>query len=58
MKNHPCNKGDCKKEAVGCFRPDIDIKGLCFCKEHKEEVQMAYALLLQGDEKMCKEILK
>lgn len=39
-KYHPCNV--CGKDAVACLSPDIDVKGLCFCTEHKEEVQMVY----------------
>lgn len=34
------------------------IKGLCFCPRHKEQVQYAYFVLTQGDEKMCKELLE
>jgi len=36
-KYYPCMI--CGKDAVGCFSPDLDIKGLCFCEKHREEVR-------------------
>lgn len=54
--NHPCNV--CDKQAIGCYSPDLDIKGLCFCKKHKEEVMLAYYSLVGGDEKLAKSMMK
>lgn len=39
-KYYPCMI--CGKDAVGCYSPDLDIKGLCFCKKHQEEVFLKY----------------
>jgi hypothetical protein len=47
----------CDEKAVGCYSPDLDIKGLCFCKAHKDRVQMAYMCLISGDEEGCKRLL-
>jgi hypothetical protein len=38
----------CDQKAIGCYRPDMDIKGLCFCAKHKEQVFLAYAALMSG----------
>jgi len=43
--NYPCRecaKSGKKVMAVGCFRPDLDMRGLCFCERHKEKVSMEY----------------
>lgn len=52
---YPCTV--CDKKAVGCYRPDLDMQGLCFCEEHKEQVQFAYVALISGDKKLAKELL-
>lgn len=45
-KTHaPCRV--CDKQAVGCFSPDLDIVGLCFCKEHREYVMIEYMTIIQ-----------
>ena len=53
--HYPCHI--CDKKATGCYRPDLDIKGLCFCDEHKEQVQTAYLLIIQGQEEEAKKVL-
>lgn len=44
---HLCEKNGIKRDAVGCFSPDLDIKGLCFCDEHKENTMIMYMRILQ-----------
>ncbi len=45
VKNvHPCNV--CGKDAVACLSPDMDIKGLCFCEAHREDVYMVYMTMI------------
>jgi hypothetical protein len=41
----------CNKEAVFRFSPDLDIEGLKSCKEHVEEIRMAYTILITLGEK-------
>lgn len=36
----------CGKKAVGRLSPDLDVKGLGFCRKDKEEVQDAYMILV------------
>jgi len=36
----------CGKDAIGCYSPDLDIKGLCFCKKHQEEVFAKYCKII------------
>lgn len=48
----------CDKQATGCYSPDLDIKGLCFCAEHKDEVQLVYVMLMQGTPEMAEEAMK
>lgn len=56
-KTHrPCNV--CDKKAIGCYSPDLDVKGLCFCEEHKDQVFMAYMMLMQGTEDLAKSAMK
>lgn len=43
---YQCDK--CEKDAVGCFRPDMDMRGLCFCAKHKEEVMLEYMKIISG----------
>lgn len=45
--NYPCNV--CGQEAIACLRPDMDIKGLCFCEAHRDQVYAVYTLLLMDD---------
>jgi len=43
--HHPCRiclKEGKKVKAVGCFSPDLDIQGLCFCDKHKFDVFTEY----------------
>lgn len=49
--NYPCRT--CAKEgkevmATGCFRPDLDLRGLCYCDEHKEAGQIEYVELISN----------
>ena len=39
----------CDKKAVGCYTSDMDIKGMCFCEEHREEVFIKYYNLLHKE---------
>ncbi len=41
---HRCQK--CDKQAKYFFSPDLDIRGLGACEEHKEEVQMEYFIMM------------
>lgn len=43
--HYPCRV--CGKQAIGCYSPDLDIRGLCFCKKHKEDVMVEYMLIIQ-----------
>lgn len=55
--HHPCSV--CDEKAVGCFSPDLDIKGLCYCEDHKEEVMLAYMALTQpGDNEILESMTK
>lgn len=42
-----CAHKDCKKKAVVRYSPDLDIRGVGACKEHK--VHVHYALLMKLD---------
>lgn len=56
-KYHPCNV--CGVDAVACLRPDMDIKGLCFCEVHRDEVYMVYMLVLDPEhEKQVRTLTK
>ena len=46
----------CGKKAVECYSPDMDIKGICACKKHKEKVKLAYIALVQGNKKIFTEL--
>lgn len=48
----------CDKQAIGCFSPDLDVRGICFCKEHQEEVFTVYGILMQGTPEMAKSLMK
>jgi hypothetical protein len=37
----------CGEEAVYRFSPDLDIQGLRACEKHKEDMQVAYIILIQ-----------
>ena len=43
----------CGKKAVYRFSPDLDVRGLGACRKHKEDMQLAYIILLskEGGEK-------
>ena len=48
----------CGEEAVYRLSPDLDIDGLGACEEHKQDMQLAYTILLQYGEKEYKEFVK
>lgn len=57
MSVHPCNV--CGEDAIGCYSPDIDIKGLCFCEEHKEQVSRVYTVIMTGGcQELCDTLMK
>lgn len=57
-KYYPCDYEGCGHDAIGCYRPDVDIKGLCFCADHRNDVLAAYTVLMtSGDEAMCNALL-
>ena len=41
----------CGKDAVGCYSPDMDIKGLCFCEKHKDDVFIKYLEIINDAQK-------
>ena len=41
----------CGKEAKYRLSPDLDIKGIGGCEEHKTPLEIAYYMLIVGDEK-------
>jgi len=43
----------CGQKAVGCFSPDLDIQGLCFCKKHKEDVMSEYIKIISLNRYKC-----
>lgn len=45
---YPCNV--CGEPAIACLRPDMDLKGLCFCEEHRDEVYAVYTMIISGDD--------
>jgi hypothetical protein len=47
----------CGKEATGRYTVDLDISGIHFCDEHKEDVMHAMICLLGGDDKLAETIL-
>ena len=48
----------CGKKTVYRFSPDMDIKGLGACRKHKEDMQVAYLILIQGGEKEYRKFIK
>lgn len=56
-KVYPCNV--CGEDAIACLRPDMDIKGICFCEEHRDEVYSVYMILGNPDsEPLVKQLMK
>ena len=47
----------CGKKALFVFSPDMDIRGLGACKKHKQDMQLAYIILLQFGEKEYREFI-
>jgi len=55
-KYYPCRT--CAKEGKGvkatvCYRPDLDLQGLCYCDKHEKEGFIEY-LTLHGYSKYLK----
>lgn len=55
-KYHPCNV--CGKDAIACLSPDMDIKGLCYCEEHVNEVRTVYTLIMCGSDDEVERLMK
>jgi len=49
-----CSYHKCKKEAVGRYTVDLDIKGLHYCKQHKKDISAAILWTILGIEEMAK----
>jgi hypothetical protein len=49
-----CSYHKCKKEAVGRYTVDLDIKGLHYCKQHKADIQAAVLWSILGIEELAK----
>ncbi len=49
-----CSYHECKKEAVGRVTIDLDIRGLCYCKEHKQNIMQSVLWFILGEEKLGK----
>jgi hypothetical protein len=48
----------CGKKAIYKYSPDLDIDGLGACKKHKEDVFMAYYILISKGEKEYNKFMK
>lgn len=48
----------CKKPAVKCYSPDIDITGICVCKKHTKEGIGLYMALINGGQREFNHLLK
>lgn len=48
----------CKEDAVGSYTVDLDIKGLAFCKKHKEVVGSAMLWLVLGIPEIADKTIK
>jgi hypothetical protein len=55
-KKETCIVKNCKGKVIGRFSPDLDIKGISFCKKHKTLVAGAYISLMNGDEGLFERI--
>lgn len=47
-----CIVKNCKGKVLGRFSPDLDIRGIAFCKKHKTIVTGAYISLIHGDKEI------
>ena len=47
----------CKEEAIYRFSPDLDINGLEACEKHKQDIEIAYMILLTDGEEAYKSFL-
>ena len=48
----------CGQEATHRLSPDLDIDGLGGCDKHREDVQIAYYILLNEGFEACQSFLK
>jgi hypothetical protein len=39
----------CDNPAIAAIRPDLDLTGIGYCKEHEDQVKLGYLLMLQGE---------
>lgn len=53
-----CSYKKCKNKAVASFTPDMDIRGIPFCKKHKYDVGVAYMMITSDNEEIKKQGLK
>lgn len=53
---YPCNV--CDQKSVGRYTLDLDIKGFCFCEEHRDQVFLVYMMVVQGTPEMAEGIMK
>lgn len=52
-----CSYKGCKGKVVGSYSVDLDIKGLGYCKKHKEDVRSAILWLILGVHDMYEKAL-
>ena len=48
----------CDEPAIGRLSPDLDIRGIGYCKKHEEDMILAYMSLSGGDREMFDELIK
>lgn len=48
----------CYKEATGVIRPDMDMKGVGYCAEHKRDVEIGLLMMLEGQDKYMERLVK
>lgn len=48
----------CHKEAIGVIRPDLDLKGVGYCKEHKRDVEIGLLMMLEGEDKYMDRLVR
>lgn len=53
-----CVVKNCKGKVIGRYSPDMDIRGIGYCRKHKTIVAGAYISLLNGDEDLFKLLTK
>jgi len=48
----------CQEEAFVRFSPDLDIDGLGACEKHKDDVDMAYIILITSGKEEYEKFIK